>query len=54
MKDYIVTWNERVFFEAHFTTTLEEGSDEWWERVFEMREWVDSNGMDDINVEVVE
>ena len=54
MSTYNVTWNERVFYESVFTTEAEEGSVEWWDALREHREWVDSNGMEDENIEIIE
>lgn len=54
MTEYIISWNERIFFESVFITDAEQGSPDWWDAFYDNREWLDSNGMDDLNVEVVE
>ena len=54
MTEYIVSWNERVFYEAAFTTDAEQGSPEWWDVLWERMEILDSNGMDDLNIEIID
>lgn len=54
MPEYIISWNERVFFESVFITDAEPYSSEWWDELRNSREWLDSNGMDDINMEVID
>lgn len=48
--DYYVTWNERIFYCASFTTDAEIYSDDWYDAVFAHMEWVDSNGIEDMTV----
>jgi hypothetical protein len=54
MAEYFVSWNERIFYEAAFDTDAEECSPEWWDALFAARECLDSNGMDDVSIEVNE
>lgn len=53
MTEYLVSWSERVFYEASFETDAEEWSEVWWDIVWERLNPVDSNGMDDLNSEVI-
>lgn len=53
MPSFHVSWNERIFYESYFTTDAEEDSDAWYDALLENNAWVDSNGMDDIRVEVM-
>ena len=54
MKHWYVSWNENIAYEAEFYTDAEEGSPEWWDLLHDNREWCDSNGMDNVNVETIE
>lgn len=53
MTEYAVSWSERVFYEACFETDAEQGSPEWWDVLWERMNMCDSNGMDDLNIEVI-
>jgi len=51
MKEYYVTWNERIFYESRFETDAEEGSYEWYDAMFTAMSPYDSFGIDDMEVE---
>lgn len=53
MPSFHVSWNERVFYESNFSTNAEVNSPEWFDAMFGSMDYLDSNGMDDINVEVM-
>ena len=54
MKHWYVSWNENVAYESEFYTDAEKESPEWYDALREAREWCDSNGWDNVNVEVLD